>query len=110
MAIKESVQTKWYWRGSIEGTQFGSENAIKIMQTTGKYLAIMYESTACRFMTKQPDSIHCHVWVGWKWFSEHRRYVMVVVAPRVPDESEVADQADSFLRWDLDEPVGSNMR
>jgi hypothetical protein len=31
----------------IKGIQFRSENAIKIMQTIGKYLAITYESSAC---------------------------------------------------------------
>jgi hypothetical protein len=39
-------------KSSIYTIEFGSEYTVKIMQTIGKYLAIMYEGTACRFMNK----------------------------------------------------------
>jgi hypothetical protein len=44
---------------SEHSTEFGSENAVKTMETIGKCLAIIYESTTCQSLNKPLASIHC---------------------------------------------------
>jgi hypothetical protein len=33
------------WKSSVHSIDFCSENAVKTMETTGKYMAVKYEST-----------------------------------------------------------------
>jgi hypothetical protein len=39
-------------KSSVYSIEFGSEYAVKIMQTIEKYLPLVYEGTACRFVNK----------------------------------------------------------
>jgi hypothetical protein len=35
-------------KSSVYSIQFGNEDAVKTVEATGEYLAVIYESTACR--------------------------------------------------------------